>query len=495
MEDNLIAATEYGLITGLEREGYSLFRNVPYAAPPFEDRRFRPPAPPERWDGVRDGTIAGPAAPQPSDDASRAEHYMSAPHWGEDCLTLEISTPDRSGSLPVMVWIHGGGFLFGAGSVPINSGHTFARDGIVQVVINYRLGVEGFLPLGEDADNLGLRDQVAALEWVQRNIRAFGGDPDNVTIFGQSAGAISVMMLLAMPSARGLFHRAISESGSPVAAVPLTEAEKATRRMAKQLRVPPIREGFASVPMQRLIDESLTFGLGFVKNPIRNGAAAFMLTPFRPVSGTPSLPLPPLEAAQRDQGVPLVAGTTRNECYDFIRDLLDPGAVAVRIFAAFGRQLMGGRGKVARAYRHGQRKLVGGVPLFEAVWTDWAFRIPTIRLAEARHATSYLYEFHWESPTLPKGLGSVHALEIPFMRDDLATATQLGNWGPTLLGSDPPQELAERMHSAWVSFAKTGSPGWSRYETVGRATMIFDTQSTLATDPAGIERMAWAGRR
>ena len=471
-----------------------MFRNVPYAAPPFGVRRFLPPVPPEKWDGVRDGRVAGAAAPQPINADTLAEKYFNPPAYGEDCLTLEVWTPDVQASLPVMVWIHGGAYLFGVGSAPAHSGRTFARDGIVHVAINYRLGPDGFLPLESGAENLGLRDQVAALEWVQRNIAAFGGDPDNVTIFGQSGGAVSVMNLMAMPAARGLFKRAIAQSGSPLGAVPLADGETMTKRFAKLAGVAPTRDALAAIPLDRLTELAFIFGLNFVKNPIRNGASSFMLSPFRALSGTPSLPDAPLVAAAKDAGVPLLTGTTRNESYDFVR-LVDNGGVGSRIFAAVGRRFMGGTGRIARAYRKGPRAVSAGVPLLEAVWTDWAFRIPTIRLAEVRRAPTWLYEFRWESPNLPVGLGSPHTIEIPFVRDDLVTPFESGEWGNTQLGSNPPEALAHEMHAAWVRFAKAGDPGWARYETSDRQTMIFDTQSRVAPDAAAVERRAWAGRR
>jgi len=486
-------ATEHGRISGIAVGDVQHFRNIPYAAPPFGARRFRPPVSPDAWDGVRDGTVAGPGAPQPITAETADGGYFNPAAWGEDCLTLEVWTPDPAASSPVMVWIHGGGFLFGAGSVSAHSGRTFARDGIVHVSINYRLGVEGFLPLGDDSDNLGLRDQVFALEWVQRNIAAFGGDPDNVTIFGESGGAVGVMHLLAMPSARGLFQRAIAQSGSPFASVPLAEGEKMTRRLAKQLGVAATREGLASVPVATTAARSLAFGTGFI-NPLRNGNAAFLLSPFRAVYGTPTLPEPPIVAARADNAVPLLTGTNRNEASDFARAFGQAGFVG-RLLSDYSRLLMGGGGAVGRSYRLGPRSIAPGTPLLEAVWTDWSFRIPTIRLVEARRAPSHVYEFHWESPAVPPGLGSVHTLEIPFVRDDLTSLPASSAQGAAQLGSNPPVELAHRMHAAWVEYATTGDPGWPAYEPSVRATMVFDTESRLVADAASVERLIWEGRR
>ena len=490
----MIAVTEYGSVRGAEVDGLALFRNIPYAAPPFGERRFRPPVAPEPWEGVRDGTVAGPGAPQPVNADTLAIDYFNPPAWGEDCLTLEVWTPDVAGGAPVMVWIHGGGFMFGVGSAPAHNGRTFARDGIVHVSINYRLGVEGFLPLGEGADNLGLRDMVAALEWVQRNIAVFGGDPDNVTIFGESGGAVGVMHVLAMPSARGLFARAIAQSGSPFASVPLAEGEKMASRFAKRLGLRATREALSAVAVERTIAESLPFGTAFVTNPIANGTSAFMLSPFRAVYGTPSLPTAPVEAARDDAGVPLLTGTNLNEAYEFAH-ALDGRGILSRAVMEIARRMMGGVGRVARAYRRAPRAVPSGMPLLEAVWSDWSFRIPTIRLVEARRAPSYLYDFRWGSPSIAKGLGSVHTLEIPFMRDDFDSLLATGEWGRALLGANPPAGLAARMHAAWVAFATTGDPGWPAYEPGRRSTMVFDEVSAVVSDPVRAERLAWEGKR
>ena len=489
----MIVTTEGGRVEGVEVDGLAVVRNIPYAEPPFGERRFRPPVRREPWDGVRDGTVSGPAAPQPINDDTLQIDYFNPAVWGEDCLTLEVWSPDLSGSAPVMVWIHGGGFLFGVGSAPAHSGRTFARDGIVHVAINYRLGAEGFLPAGDGSDNLGLRDMVAALEWVQRNIAAFGGDPDNVTIFGESGGAVGVMHVLAMPSSRGLYQRAIAQSGSPFASVALADGERMTAKLAKRLGVAATREGLASVPVERMAAESLPFGTAFVTNPIANGPSAFMLSPFRAVYGTPSLPDSPVDAAKLDPGVPLLAGTNRNESYEFAR-ALDGGGVK-RAVVEIARRMMGGGGRIGRSYRNATRAIPSGIRLLEAVWTDWSFRIPTIRLAEARRADTYLYEFRWESPSLPQGLGAIHTLEIPFVRDDFASLLATGKFGEDLLGPNPPSELATRMHAAWVAFAKSGDPGWPTYEPSRRSTMVFDEVSGVVTDAAAVERVAWEGTR
>ncbi|MDR0625752.1 MAG: carboxylesterase family protein [Bifidobacteriaceae bacterium] len=491
--------TEQGILAGTLEDGLAVFRGVPFAAPPFGPRRFSPPVAPKPWDGIRPAVEAGDAPPQPISDDPIDRHYFGPGRQGEDCLNLEIWSPDLGAvNLPVMVWIHGGGFMTGAGSAPGYSGRTFARDGVVHVGINYRLGVEGFTYLGDGTDNLGLLDQVAALEWVARNIAAFGGDPHNVTIYGQSGGAVAVMSLLAMPAANGLYAKAIAQSGSPMASVDTDDAAEVTRRLAAKLGIAPTRAAFASVPTKRTVAETMPLAIDFASKPWRYGAQSLNISPFRAVHGTPSLPAAPLVAAAspaHDQpAIPLLTGTTRNEATFFLRGLgtlekINP--LAARLLEHY----MDVDRPVRRAYRTGPRHIVSRVGLVEAAWTDWGLRLPTIRLAETRSAPSYLYEFWWASPNYPAGLGALHTVEMPFVRDDLAGVTALGAPGLKLVGADPPAELATEMHSRWVRFATTGDPGWPAYDRERRATMVFDTPSRVVEDPASPERQAWEGRR
>jgi len=230
--------TQQGVMRGRMVEGVATFKGIPYAAPPFGANRFQPPRPAERWDGVREALSYGPTVPKPPYfppfDVLLPEPAIS----GEDCLNLNIWTPDvgRAG-LPVMVWIHGGAFSNGSGAIPQYDGSRFARDGVVCVTINYRLGADGFLYLDDGIANLGLLDQIAALAWVQENIAAFGGDPNNVTIFGESAGAFSVSTLLSMPHARGLFHRVIAQSGAGHHVISSATAQRVYQYLAEKLGV------------------------------------------------------------------------------------------------------------------------------------------------------------------------------------------------------------------------------------------------------------------
>jgi para-nitrobenzyl esterase len=248
-----VARTRSGEVRGAVVDAVGVFKGIPFAAPPFGAHRLRPPQPVAPWSGVRDATAFGvgpPALPLAPEVAALIPDAGVVP--GEDCLNLNIWTPEvGAAGLPVMVWITGGFFEFGYGGS--YDGRQFARDGVVCVTFNYRAGAEGFLDLGDGLANLGLLDQVAALEWVRDNIAAFGGDPGNVTVFGESAGAMSIGTLLAMPRADGLFRRAILQSGAAHAVTPTATAQRIARDLAARLGLPPTREAIAGVPVERLL--------------------------------------------------------------------------------------------------------------------------------------------------------------------------------------------------------------------------------------------------
>src|SRR5437763_14971598 len=260
--------TQQGVVRGRMDEGVATFKGIPYAAPPFGANRFRPPQPIERWNGVREACNFGPTVPKPPYfppfDALLPEPAIP----GEDCLNLNIWTPDvgRTG-LPVMVWIHGGAFANGSGIVPQYDGSRFARDGVVCVTINYRLGADGFLYLDDGIANLGLLDQIAALTWVQENIAAFGGDPNNVTIFGESSGGMSVATLMAMPRATGLFRRAIAQSGAAHHVISPATAQRTGSYLAAKLSVQPAREAIGTVPIKRLVQAQQELRMEISANP------------------------------------------------------------------------------------------------------------------------------------------------------------------------------------------------------------------------------------
>jgi para-nitrobenzyl esterase len=488
-----VVRTESGDVSGVEDRGAVRFRGIPFAAQPYGPNRFQPPARVTAWEGIRDTADFGVGVPQARFDSDPFDRYFNPISQGTDCLTLDIWTPDVSTSgLPVVVWIHGGGFMTGTGSAPAHDGYTFARDGFVHVGINYRLGIDGFTFFDDGVENLGLLDQIAALEWVQRNIAAFGGDPSRVTVFGQSGGAVAVMDLLGMPGAHGLFSKAIAMSGSPLAATTADSALRVTARLAERLGIEPTREAFAAVSIQRTVAETIPMAMEFLDFS-RTGIEAFTVSPYRAVYGTASLPLSPV-AASSESTVPLMTGTMRNEAAGFLTAL----GMVPDMPDVVGQQMLevlGADRAVERAYRDGPRGLVSAVELVEAAWTDWAFRNPTLDLVAARTAPSYVYEFRWESPSFPPRLGANHALELPFMRDDLEAMRAVGPAGVALLGPDAPADLARRMHAAFVTFARTGDPGWPAYTTADRTTLIFDTVDTLESDPGASVRKAWEESR
>jgi para-nitrobenzyl esterase len=460
-----IIAVEGGQVRGVTTGGVTAYLGIPYAASPVG---FDAPRPVTPWDGVRDATRLGPTAPQPPYDPPFDVLLANPISPGDEFLNVNVWTPGGEGR-PVMVWIHGGAFRNGSNATPAYDGTAFARDGVVLVGINYRLGVQGFGVVPDAPSNRGLLDQIAALRWVRDNIAAFGGDPEQVTIFGQSAGGMSVATLLTIPAAHGLFRRAIVQSGSAEATALDSDLALVTAEVAKRLGVPATAAGFATVDVAELIaaQRQVSAELRAAPDPARWGtttvSAGGGIMPVFPVIDGELIHERPLEviAAGAAAGVELMAGTTRHEFNLFSV----PSGLAASITAEILPLLLQRAGlDPALALEH------TGTPgeIFTAISSNHVFTQPTIRLAEAQQAaggTAYVYEFSWESPL--EGLGSCHALELPFVFDTLATATS------PLFGPEPPQELADRMHSAWVSFAKTGSPGWSPYDVTARAIQVF----------------------
>ena len=489
--------TQQGVVRGRMDEGVATFKGIPYAAPPFGANRFRPPQPAERWDGVREALSYGPTVPKPPYFPPFDVIIPEPAIPGEDCLNLNIWTPDvgRSG-LPVMVWIHGGAFSNGSGAVLQYDGSCFARDGVVCVTINYRLGADGFLYLGDGIANLGLLDQIAALIWVQENIAAFGGDSDNVTIFGESAGAFSISTLLSMPRAKGLFRRMIAESGAGHHVISPATAQRVGQYLAEKLGVEATRESIAAVPVDRLLQAQVELsGDAFANpDPERWGEVAANLMPFEPVVDGDVLPARPIDSivAGAGAGVDVLIGTNTDEqrlfmvpggAIDYINEDILAGAVA-----AYGLPVS----ETIATYRAIRPDASAG-ELLASVVTDWFFRIPAIRLAEA-HAqgsgATYMYQFTWRSPGFDGKLGACHGLEIPFVFDTLDK-----EGFEVLLGDSAPQQLADAMHSAWVAFARDADPGWPQYDLNRRVTMRFDTKQELVEDPRSAERQLWEGLR
>jgi len=508
-----------GRVRGVERGGLWTFSGVPFGASTAGAGRWRPPAPPEPWAGIRECDGFGPVAPQAQGMMERA--LGGTPErTSEDCLNLNIWTPGLDGARrPVMVWVHGGSFQTGSGSGGPYRGGVLAREGdVVVVTINYRLGLLGFLghpaldePGSEWLDgapwagtgNWGLADQVAALAWVRDHIADFGGDPGNVTLFGESAGGMSVSTLLAVPAAAGLFHRAVVESGPPYTCSTEVAAERA-ERIAAHLGVACTREGFGAVSADRLVEAAGELA-GIA------GDAGLLLTPV--VDGG-LVDRPPLEAVATgaSSGVPLLIGTTRDESAFFALgspalQSLDPDGLRrwmrrVTPDPAAADEIIG----AVRAARSARGESTEPRDLWSAIATEYVFRVGSLRLADAHAAAAapgvgtFCYLFTWESPAFGGVLGSCHALEIPFVFGTVKSPMVQGFSG----GGDDALALSAAIRGSWTAFARTGVPAcerggqgtapWPQWDATRRPTTVLgpwpgaDGLVHRVDDPRGVER-------
>ncbi|MDD9375831.1 carboxylesterase family protein [Streptomyces sp. ZAF1911] len=474
--------TTAGRIQGEQAGGVARFLRVPYAAAPVGALRFAGPVAAQVWDGVRDATRPGPTAPQPPYQPVPGLDLidLAGEGWrhGEEYLIANIWSPDPGASgLPVMVFIHGGGYATGAGLVPACDGASFARNGVVLVSINYRLGIEGFLQLKGGATNVGLRDQIAALEWVHDNAAAFGGDPDNVTLFGESAGAASIGCLLASPPATGLFKRAILCSGHPEMVRPPSQAQALADALAAALGVPATAEAFRDKTSEELI---AVHGAGYgVDLRDEHGVEPFGgILPYTPVTGDDVLPEHPAVAIKNGAGsdVALIVGTNREE---FNLTTVPNGAIDTIDDNQAVASLSAIRPNAAETlvrFGLGAPGITGGQALTTAQ-TDLTFRLPARRLAAAHRGRTHFYELAWRSPALGGRLGACHSLIVPFMFNTLPIVT-----GPDrMAGPNPPQELADHIHQAWIRFATTGDVGWPVYGT-DRRLLWLDTPTDIRPD-------------
>ncbi|MDH6213568.1 carboxylesterase/lipase family protein [Streptomyces pseudovenezuelae] len=477
-----VVSTPYGAVRGRYEHGIAVFRGIPYAAPPFGARRFRPPVPPEPWDGVRDAGSFGSTPPKPPYSEAFAQLLADPVVPGDDCLNLNVWTPEPGpgARLPVLVWLHGGALTRGSSAVPVYDGQTFARDGVVFVSVNYRLGVEGYGLFPDAPANPGLRDQLAALEWVHRTIGAFGGDPGRITLAGQSAGAISIGALLAAPQARGLMRRAVLQSGPPEA-FDRDKVRRMVRRMATRLKIPATAAAFAEVDRELLL--RVQADVGRLSSPVLGGPT------FGIVVDGDLVPRDPLEAlvdGDASTDVDLMLGWTSDE----YRLWLVPGGLLERVDRLGTVALAGAMARcrcgheVPRGYR-ALHPEAGTAEIVGQLVTDHLLRLPLHRLADARPDRSYVYEFAWPS-NLPD-LGSCHGLELGFVFDtgDVPESRRLA-------GEGAPQELADAMHGAWVRFATDGDPGWQRWDD-SHPVRIFDGgEPHIAHGPRDAEFALWA---
>ncbi|SHF04480.1 carboxylesterase/lipase family protein [Chryseobacterium sp. OV279] len=493
METAHTVSTEYGDVRGVKTEkGILTFKGIPYAAPPIGANRFQPPQPPTPWTGIKNAAEYGPTPPQITPSSGPFAGLLpNVVIPGDDYLNLNIWTADITGKKPVMVFIYGGAFSLGSGAVSGYDGSNFARDGVVLVTINYRIGIDGFLWFGDGVPNLGILDQIAALKWVRNNIANFGGDPENVTIFGESAGGMSVCTLLAMKEAEGLFRRAIAESGAGHSVISPSSAKLIGTRLAEILGVPPTREAIGQVSAEKVFAAQGQLGSEIMAKPSVElwGEAARNLMPFEPVVDGHLLTATPIECIAGGAGkdVDILIGTNSEE----FRLFLVPDGIISKITDPaldISASAYGLSAEAIQTYRSNRSDRSPG-DILSAIITDWFYRIPALRIAE-NHSNVHVYEFSWQSPACNDLLGACHGLELAFVFDNLTNAGFA-----EMLGNKPPQQLADTVHKAWVNFATNGNPGWDSYSADHRVSMRFDVESQITVNDRADERSVWDGIR
>ncbi|MGI5507217.1 carboxylesterase/lipase family protein [Lentzea sp. CA-135723] len=459
-----------GTVRGTAEAGTAVFRGIPFAAPPVGEGRFAAPRPVVPWDGVREAVAFGPPPPQ-----AGVFGMNGAGAAGDEWLTVNVWSPDLSGGLPVLVWIQGGAYTVGMSGLPEYDGARLASDGVVVVTFNYRVGVEGFLQIEGVPANRGLLDQVAALQWVNANIQAFGGDPGRVTVFGQSAGGGSVAALLAMPRADGLFHRAIASSVPGVFFAPDLAADIASVCAAEL----GLRPADLSTVEPELLTAAGDEVMAKMKQHVRWGPVAHKRIPFAPVVDGDVLPVTPWEALRSGAGrdVELVTGHTRDEqrLLSVLEGLAgqvtaEQAARALEVFAP------------GLTYPD-----LAPEELFEAVCSDWLFRMPSLHLAEAQIAgggRAHVYEVTY-APT--EMFRACHGVDVPLVFGNLdvgGTAAVLGEVTPVV------EEVSARMRTAWSGFALYGDP-WPAYDPSVRLTRVFGEQDEVVAYPEEVSRQIW----
>ncbi|QTD96659.1 carboxylesterase/lipase family protein [Streptomyces cyanogenus] len=464
MHHHAQVTTAQGTVRGMQHEGVHAFRAIPYAAPLVGASRFAAPQPPRPWSGVREAA-AGPTAPAPP-PGSRVNGLdltaLTGGGWieGPEYLTLNVWTPEPAGAgLPVMLFVHGGGFLAGTAQAPLYDGTAFARSGVVLVTCNYRLGAPGWLHLPGRPDNRGTLDVIAALSWIQDNIAAFGGDPRNVTVFGQSAGATLTATVLAQATAPALLRRAISQSGNAMGAFTTEQATRVTHAVARHLGVRPTIEDFADIPDVRLVS-AVTGIAGLDLTTEEHPDPLLGLTPLAPVLTAGTLEQQPAEAVESGAaaGIDLLVGTNTDEAALYLAPTGALAATSEQDLLALAARIHPQPHSLLHAYQ-AQHPQASAARLRTVIMTDHLFATGSRRLAHAhaRHPDSrtYSYEFSWRSAAFDGSLGACHCIELPFVfnRTDLPSLS-----GPqALLGPGPaPLEEAAAVHAAWVRFASTG---------------------------------------
>ena len=494
-----IVETAAGRVRGRLVDRVHTFKAVPYGASTAGARRFLPPVKVTPWTGVREAFAFGPRSPQIlAPFVPEWQPLTGTEPMSEDCLHLNVWTPGTTASVrrPVMVWLHGGGYTGGSpAALPYDGANLARRHDVVVVSITHRLNVLGFIHLAEiggerfrDASNAGQRDIIAGLEWVRDNIDRFGGDPNNVTIFGQSGGAGKVSTLLGMPAAQGLFHRAIAQSGSAVTSMPAATATQNAEALMSRLNL----KANQADDMQQLPVEQV---LAAMAGP--GGRSGFAAAPV--VDGR-SLPRDVFDprAWPMSADIPLLIGSTETEVtWSVNTDYTEPAddaALIARLKRTIRRTDDEGARGLIEVYRHGRPKS-SRLDLALIMETDASqFRtgvdLEAERKSAAGRAPVYIYRFQWYSPVSAGRLRAMHCMDIPFAFDNVDNSQAIVG------GGTDRQVLADRMSAAWVAFARGGDPNhaglprWDPFTASHRATMMFNTECRPVADPYGAERHA-----
>jgi para-nitrobenzyl esterase len=481
--------TAAGTVRGRWEDGLAVFRGIPFAAPPVGAARFAAPQHVPRWDGVREAFAFGPTAPQDLAGFRPAGAALPPPPPSYDWLTVNVWTPapGTAERRPVMVWIHGGAYKLGSSSQAGYDASQIARDGDVVVVsCNYRLGIEGFAQIDGAPANRALLDQVAALEWVRDNVTAFGGDPDQVTVFGESAGGGTIAALLAMPTATGLFRRAIAQS-VPGTFLSAELSADVTAAIAAERGLRPTVTDLSTVEPQELVLAGEAVTATARQHLARWGMLANHTdTLYAPVVDGEVLPTTPWQALADGAAadVALITGHNREECRLFLGMFGKLGKITDEDAA----WALGVYAPDAESYR-AAFPAASAEELYERVQSDWLFRMPTLRLAQAHTGRTYLYELTWPAPGFGGRFGACHGLDLP-----LLFGTPAADLGPLLLGPEPPAEaekLSAQFRTAWTAFASTGDPGWPTFDDERRLTQIFDTTPEVTPYPEETSRQLW----
>ena len=486
--------TAAGVVRGRWENAVAVFLGIPYAEPPVGSRRFQAPVSAGRWEGTRHAVEFGPPVPQ----ATHAGSVMTSVSGGAadgsaDCLTLNVWSSDLGAAgLPVMVWIHGGTYLEGTSSNPHHDGETLAKAGVVMVSMNYRTGVEGFAHIAGAPDNRGILDQACALRWVQENIAAFGGDPGNVTVFGQSAGGGCIAALLAMPMVAGLFRRAIPQSApgtyfSPRLAGAITSA------ITAELGARATIDEMARLPPRALLDATDTIIQKMPEFVDSWGPMALTPTPFSPVVDGDLLPHAPWRALAGGaaRGVDLLVGHTRDE-YRLYAAHLGGEVTDDQVTASLDRLAPSPDG--ARAYRAAYPDATPA-QLYELVNADWLFRMPCLHLAEAQHignGNAWTYELCWG---YNREQDASHSLDFLLVLGTLSADDVRSHPAAYPNAAAEAVSVSHDMRTDWVNFATTGNPGWAPYDPDTRTTRVYNAESTTRPYPEENSRRIWSTRQ